>query len=375
MEFDRLANPLELSESKKSYKFGEIYCTFDGLMTFHCNYCPSKVKDFVEFSVHYMVHFDEVFVIKQEDETLFEPNVYIEEKESDVKVNIEEVNISSFHFEETSECKRKSNSRREQHKAQPSREQTKKSVGSYTSTVSKLKAKNISPKSSKNVDRPKLTCTSCNQQFVNKTTMEKHLRSHEFGFLQSAYECDICERNIKSKKDLLDHMRKKHAERKYACKLCNKKFKNPAYVFVHMRVHVVDPTKSQLFDEPQPCHICGKEFVSKVNYARHIKSHAFGFLPPVYDCDICGDKINNKKDLSDHMRLHAQPKYECKLCGKKFKRKSYMEIHYRIHNNVHPFICAVSFVNDFSIEFLLKKLFLKRYVVRRLLLLERFHGI
>lgn len=344
MEFDIITNPLDCGESKKSFKFGEIYCTFDGLMTFHCNYCPSKVKDFVEFSVHYMVHLDEVFVIKKEDETFFEPNVYIDEKEpSDVKVSIEEVNISSFHFEdnhESKQCKRKRTSRKE-HKSQASREQTKNPI-EQTSTVTKAKAKNSTPKSSKNLDRPKLHCTSCDQQFVNKTTMEKHLKSHEFGFLQSAYECDICERKIKSKKDLLDHMRKKHAERKYACKLCNKKFKNPAYVVVHMRVHVVDPTKSQLFDEPQPCHVCGKEFVSKVNYARHIKSHAFGFLPPIYDCDICGDKINNKKDLSDHMRLHAQPKYECKLCGKKFKRKSYMEIHYRIHNNVHPFICAVS---------------------------------
>lgn len=218
MEFDRISNPLGFTESRKSYKFGEIYCTFDGLMTFHCNYCPSKVKDFVEFSVHYMVHFDEVFVIKKEDETLFEPNVYIEhieEKESDLKVNIEEVNISSFHFEETDEtssCKRKPNSKRE-HKLQSNREQTKKQAVASTSTVSKLKAK-ASPKSSKNVDKPRMSCTSCDQQFVNKTTMDKHLKSHEFGFLQSAYECDICERHIKSKKDLLDHMRKKHAERK-----------------------------------------------------------------------------------------------------------------------------------------------------------------
>ncbi len=315
MDFDIMTNPLELSESKKSYKFGEIHCTFDGLMTFHCNYCPSKVKDFVEFSVHYMVHFDEVFVIKKEDETLFEPNVFIDQKEPECKTNIEEVNISSFHFDDindTTQYKRKRKVKGDS-KAQSSRESIKKLVVGHTSTVTRLKVKNVAPKSTKNHDRPKLTCTSCNQQFVNKTTMEKHLKSHEFGFLQTAYECDICERKIKSKKDLLDHMRKKHAERKYACRQCGKKFKNPAYVVVHMRVHVVDPTKSQLFDEPQPCHICGKEFVSKVNYARHIKSHAFGFLPPVYDCDICGDKINNKKDLSDHMRLHAQPKYECKF--------------------------------------------------------------
>lgn len=213
-----------------------------------------------------MVHLDEVFVIKKEDETLFEPNVYIEERESDIKVNIEEVNLSSFHYEETNETppsKRKPNSKR-QHKTQPSREQTKKQVTTVTSTVSKSKAK-ATPKSMKNIDKPRMTCNSCDQQFVNKTTMDKHLKSHEFGFLQSAYECDICERHIKSKKDLLDHMRKKHAERKYACNICNKKFKNPAYVVVHMRVHVVDPTKSQLFDEPQPCHICGKEFVSKVS--------------------------------------------------------------------------------------------------------------
>lgn len=354
MEFDTATNPLGFSESKKSYKFGEIFCTFDGLMTFHCNFCPSKVKDFVEFSVHYMIHLDEVFVIKKEDETFFEPNVYIEEKESDVKVNIEEVNISSFHFEDIQETnyRRKPNPKRE-HKAVTSREHTKKQVA-HTSTVSKVKVKNISPKSSKYVDRPKLTCTSCNQQFVNKTTMEKHKKSHEFGFLQSAYECDICDRQIKSKKDLLDHMRKKHAERKYACKICGKKFKNPAYVVVHTRVHVVDPTKSQLFDEPQPCHICGKEFVSKVNYARHIKSHAFGFLPPVYDCDICGDKINNKKDLSDHMRLHAQPKYECKLCGKKFKRKSYskcIDCVYKIQHSLllfNTFFCYFYSGNSLS---------------------------
>lgn len=283
-------------------------------MTFHCNYCPSKVKDFLEFSVHYMVHLDEVFVIKKEDETSFESNVYIDEKEPD-KVGIEEVNISSFQFEDSQELveanKPKRKSKREPKPLAGNRDQIKKPL-EHTTTVIKSRVRKATPKTPKNIDRPKLACTSCNQQFVNKTTMDKHLKSHEFGFIQSEYECDICERKIKSKKDLLDHMRKKHAERKFACKLCNKKFKNPAYVVVHMRVHVVDPTKSQLYDEPQPCHICGKEFVSKVNYARHIKSHAFGFLPPVYDCDICGDRISNKKDLSDHMRLHAQPKYECK---------------------------------------------------------------
>lgn len=171
------------------------------------------------------VHLDEVFVIKKEDETFSEPNVYIDEKEPDVKVNIEEVNISSFRFEDIkspSPSKRKRNSRREV-RSQLSRETKKPPAEQHTSTVTKSKPKSATQKSStKNVDRPKLACTSCDQQFVNKTTMEKHLKSHEFGFLQSAYECDICERKIKSKKDLLDHMRKKHAERKYACEVCGK---------------------------------------------------------------------------------------------------------------------------------------------------------
>lgn len=219
-----MVNPLGFSDPNKSYKFGEIFCTFDGLMTFHCNYCPSKVKDFVEFSIHYTVHLDEVFVIKTEDETFCDTNVYIDEKEPDAEANIEEVNISSFRFDDSKEptkIKRKRNSRRELRSK--GRRDIKRPIVKHKSTVIRPpKIKNATQKSSKNVDRPKLTCTSCNQQFIHKTTMEKHLKSHEFGFLQSEYECDICERKIKSKKDLLDHMRKKHAERKYACELCGK---------------------------------------------------------------------------------------------------------------------------------------------------------
>ncbi|KAG4079967.1 hypothetical protein HA402_006279 [Bradysia odoriphaga] len=357
----------------EDHKFGEIYCNYEGKLTFTCVFCPIKFKDAAEFSIHYIVHVKEVFEIKTETEVcVLEPNVEIDEPQfqsTEIKsepssdaINDDSKVITKLDFE----------------KVQPENVLDRSIKSPRTS--SKTNAK----ESDKKFDHPH-RCNVCSQEFILKSALDRHTESHGIGLFPSRFECDICGSKVKLKKDLRTHMRRKHIEDKIPCTICGKVFCRKNYLSEHMKTHVkpenrpfkceicrkgfvtakdveahmkrhdpavhlnhVKKESDKKFENPARCHICSQQFIVKKALDRHIESHGIGIIPLIYECDICNAKIKQKKDLRTHMqRLHSGHKATCGICGKQFARSNYLYAHIRIHENYRPhqcFVCGKTFV-------------------------------
>lgn len=224
------------------HKFGEIYCNYQGKLTFHCVFCPVKLKDASEFIIHYIVHVKEVFEIKKETETcVFEPDVEIDESQfcsSEIKseysndggdVGVGDKVIEKLDFE----------------KVQP------KGVTERSLKPHRISSKTSIKDSDKKFGQPH-RCNICAQEFILKSALDRHTESHGIGIFPSRFECDICGSTVKLKKDLRTHMRRKHIEDKIPCSVCGKVFCRKNYLSEHMKTHVKPENRSF------KCEICKK---------------------------------------------------------------------------------------------------------------------
>lgn len=244
MELCIINDPLNYIDPSDHRKFGEIYCNYEGILTFHCVLCPAQMKEAKEFTVHYMVHFKEVFVVKTEDEKcIFEPDIGI--NETAVQLPSHEIETKKIldHqktvncFAEDYECTDVAGSSKLEECDEIDKEDS----------VPEKKRKHKRERS-KRYNRPVQQCNLCGKDFVSKIYLDRHIENH--AWFPSMHECDICGRKIKEKKDLMDHMRHMHTGIKFPCKLCGKEFSRSSYVHMHLRMH------NEI--RPYQCAVCGK---------------------------------------------------------------------------------------------------------------------
>lgn len=247
MELCIINDPLNYNEPNDHHKFGEIYCNYEGHLTFHCVLCPAQMKEAKEFTIHYMVHFKEVFVVKTEDEKcIFEPDIGIDEtvvEQSTTEIETKKIiddrkTVDCF----VNELKDVAGSSKLDECDEIENED---SVPETEVTEKKRKHKR---ERSKRYNRPVQQCNLCGKDFVSKIYLDRHIENH--AWFPSMHECDICGRKIKEKKDLMDHMRHMHTGIKFPCKLCGKEFSRSSYVHMHLRMH------NEI--RPYQCAVCGK---------------------------------------------------------------------------------------------------------------------
>lgn len=352
-----------------SQKFGEIFCNYMGVLSFHCVLCPTQMEH-DEFIVHYMIHFKDFFEIKQEvqeeDPNVFEPNVGIDA--SMAYPIAEEIKLEEIPQESSSVCSEMKSDLNGSEDNYPNTDQLLSEADPPRSV------KRGRPKNSVKFTTPK-ECGMCEERFIFKNLFNDHIRMHQCGPTPKFFECDVCGRKTTKLKNLIDHFRYKHTqkitceickkmirrsymvahtkrhnnERNYKCMLCDRAFVMAGDLTTHLKLHYsASRTKgpsSKKFVEPQTCSVCDQKFIGITAYERHIQSH--GTTPSLYECDLCGRKVKEKKNLLSHMifRHSGMPKVKapCTICGKEFNRK-YLNLHVRKHNimNQKPsHICPV----------------------------------
>lgn len=245
MELFVINDPLNYIEPKDHHKFGEIYCNYEGILTFHCVLCSAQMKEAKEFTIHYMVHFKEVFVVKTEDEKcIFEPDIGIDEPESstteiETKKIMDDRKTVNYSVDEFTDVP-----------ASSKLEECVEITNQVPETEIMEKKRKRKRERSKRYNRPVQQCNLCGKDFVSKVYLDRHIENH--AWFPSMHECDICGRKIKEKKDLMDHMRHMHHGIKFPCKLCGKEFSRSSYVHMHMRMH------NEI--RPYQCAVCGNRF-------------------------------------------------------------------------------------------------------------------
>jgi len=135
------------------------------------------------------------------------------------------------------------------------------------------------------------------------------------------YACKICGKKYKYESNLVTHAAV-HTERALECEYCHKKFGRKTNYVEHLRIHTNE--------RPYKCRYCGKSFKQNHGWRDHERTHT-NERPHV--CEVCGKGFTVGHNLTVHKRIHTGEKpYTCDLCGKRFRQKSAYNAHMK---NVH----------------------------------------
>ena len=108
-------------------------------------------------------------------------------------------------------------------------------------------------------------------------------------------------------------------KRGHECDVCEKVFRYPSGLAIHMRTH----TK----EKPYECDVCEKRFTQSGNLKTHMRIHT---NERPYECEVCDKAFRDSSTLKSHMLIHTNEKpYECHECEKSYRQLGSLQYHMR----------------------------------------------
>ncbi|XP_046382752.1 zinc finger protein 585A-like [Ischnura elegans] len=161
-------------------------------------------------------------------------------------------------------------------------------------------------------------CHICGKQFLRIMQLRHHLPLHSE---ERPFQCNLCDKSYRRKKDLAKHTDKKHGEPKpYQCSYCPCTFRTEQVLLKHENGHTLG--------KPYNCAMCGVGFWSPLHLERHLVKHASSNWSGNYQCKDCGKTFPHKNTLIAHQSTHAKPlNFKCPFCPRKFSRRGYLLKH------------------------------------------------
>lgn len=173
--------------------------------------------------------------------------------------------------------------------------------------------------------QPRFACDFCNQLFNKKREINEHIQNKHI--YHPKIICEICGKDFCSIGSVNNHMKRKHSDGKVTtlfeeCPECGKKMQKS-----NLKTHINDVHKRT---EPYICSQCGKNFTTRKNFMRHVRTvHVVGRK---YKCTIegCDKALLTQESLREHMATHTGiPLYQCKYCEWSFKSAGNYYAHMR----------------------------------------------
>nr|XP_006825860.1 PREDICTED: zinc finger protein ZFAT-like [Saccoglossus kowalevskii] len=154
----------------------------------------------------------------------------------------------------------------------------------------------------------KFRCSKCDFTCINKGHLKVHMAKHG----TDRYECELCGKKVHHPTELVKHIKYKHDidrdnkakeyfERKkmesrsgrrallYQCNICERKFKTKRDHDMHLYLHTNE--------KPYKCELCEYSTARKPYMKVHVKKHRI-----VYKCCFCNESFISSHRLSVHLQ-------------------------------------------------------------------------
>lgn len=168
-------------------------------------------------------------------------------------------------------------------------------------------------------------CKFCNKIFRQKRRYIDHASVCKLKYKNRGHVCCMCKKSFPSEFNLIVHCSSKHNPQ--VCQGCEKKFNSWQCFLYHSKSCVNAKSARDKFI----CDYCSKEYRIKNALKLHIRfSHTVGWE---LQCDQCGKKFSNPAHLKEHDNTHnrVEDRYVCMICNAKYSTRRGYERHYKRH--------------------------------------------
>ncbi len=140
-----------------------------------------------------------------------------------------------------------------------------------------------------------IQCEHCPAKFMWINAKKKHVNKYHEKL--EVFECNVCDKVLYSRYDLMKHSDIHTNPDDYTCKKCGKIFSNVQVLKRHVKyIHE---------ESGVTCHICGNRFASPNTLSAHVRM--------VHDkhrhikCNYCDHRVSYKRDWEKHMvKMHPE---------------------------------------------------------------------
>ncbi|ERL90365.1 hypothetical protein D910_07714 [Dendroctonus ponderosae] len=159
------------------------------------------------------------------------------------------------------------------------------------------------------------------------------------------YQCEFCERILKSQHFLDNHLKLMHLQECNVCHICGKGFLCSSVLKKHQ--DLMHPNGKIMTKRRYACLEigCDKAYTRKKALVDHQRTKHMICLtnePLSYSCEICQKVILSRENLQIHIRAHnGERPFKCKVCGKAFHANKYLKQHSVVHTGEKRFVCKV----------------------------------
>lgn len=133
-------------------------------------------------------------------------------------------------------------------------------------------------------------CNICFQKFTAVGAYEYHLNNHEE---KVKVVCEKCGLEFNNQFQLDGHIEAKHVrilrpECVFRCSKCSETFSSHLDLLTHCKKH-----QQEVFDEPEVCKVCSREFYDKTSFSRHVHLKKDKFCDVSFESLFFDSKFNS----------------------------------------------------------------------------------